>query len=81
MRYREKFVGNVEEIHEQLKETFGRLVRGTLEVEEAVVALPKDKTLEYKVKYEDGPEGQLAVKISWSDLVEEEEEEEEEFEI
>lgn len=79
MRYREKFVGNVEEIHEQLKETFGRLVRGTLEVEEAVVKLPEDKMLEYKVKYEDGPEGQLTVKITWSDM--EEEEEEEEFEL
>ncbi|QEK10922.1 hypothetical protein FQB35_00225 [Crassaminicella thermophila] len=80
MRYREKFEGNREEIYEQLKETVTNLFKGNLRVEEASVRIPKDKLLEYKVKYEDTPaEGQLSIKITWTYIEEPEEEVDEEF--
>lgn len=82
MKYQEKYAGSKEECFNNIKDTFTKLIKENLKVEDVKVKVPDDKMLVYKLKYEeDEVEGQLAVKITWSYLEEEEEEEEEELEL
>ena len=81
MKYQDKYVGSQSEIYNQLKELPKQFLQNKLLVEAERVAIPMDKELEYKVKYEnDEFEGSLAIKISWTNAEEEEEEQEEEEE-
>jgi amphi-Trp domain-containing protein len=78
MKYQDKYVGSHAEIFAQLRELPKQFMQNTLVVETESAAIPTDRELEYKIKYEnDEIEGSLAVKISWMNAEEEEEEEEE----
>ncbi len=83
MKFQDKYVGSQTEIYEYLKELPKKFMQNSLVVETEKVAVPTDRELTYKIKYEnDEFEGALAIKVSWinSEEAEEEEEEEEEEE-
>ncbi len=79
MKYQDKFVGTHAEIYDFLKDLPKKFIQNGLVVESEKVAVPEDKELTYKIKYEnDEYQGALAVKVAWVNAEEEPEEEEEE---
>ncbi len=83
MKYQDKYVGSREEVFEKLKELPKQFMQNAIVVETEDVAIPTNKELEYKIKYEnDEYDGVLAIKICWvnAERPEEEEEEDEEEE-
>lgn len=78
MKYQEKFIGTRKECGDALADAISKLMKGHLQVEGVNVDMPKDKELEYKIKYDSTEEaGQVAIKITWINIEEEDEEEEE----
>jgi hypothetical protein len=81
VKYQEKFIGSKKECSDALSETISKLMRGHLEVEGINVEMPKDKDLEYKIKYDSTEEaGAVSIKITWNNIEESEEEDEDEEE-
>jgi amphi-Trp domain-containing protein len=79
VKYQDKYVGSKDEVFALLRELPKQFVQDTIVVETERAAIPTDKELEYKIKYEnDDYEGALAIKISWVNAEEEPEEEPEE---
>jgi hypothetical protein len=76
MKYEETFPGLNAEIAQLLKKTVPDSFARNLDEAGVKLALPEDRELELKVKYdidEDG--GSLGLKISWNNEIEEEDEE------
>ncbi len=83
MKFQDKYIGTHAEVYDYLKDLPKKFIQNALVVESESVAVPEDKELTYKIKYEnDEYAGTLAVKVSWvnSERPEEEEEAEEEEE-
>lgn len=66
MKYQEAYLGSKTEFGEYIKKMVPDLFSGKLSVEGKSVAVPADKDLEYKVKYdEDEDGGSFTVKVAW----------------
>jgi hypothetical protein len=73
MRYQDAFQGSIDEFGEFVKRAIPDLFRGNLVVEGQVVEVPADADVDYKVKYDDDPEGgSITIKASWEKEIEEE---------
>lgn len=69
MKYQEKYAVTRGQVLSELKEMFVKLKQDHLEIEGVNVEIPDDKEIIFKVKYEDNPEdGQLAIKIGWTNI-------------
>jgi len=73
MRYQDAYQGSIGEFGEFVKRAIPDLFAGNLIVEGQQVVIPADADIDYKVKYDDDPEGgSITIKASWDKVIEEE---------
>lgn len=66
MKYQETYLGSRADFSEFVKKAIPELFTGKLVVEGKPVALPTNRDLDYKVKYdEDEDGGSVTIKVTW----------------
>ena len=66
MKYQEAFTGSKAEFGDFIKKAIPELFAGRMTVEGKTISIPADVELDYKVKYDEYPEGaSVSIKVSW----------------